>query len=65
MCHQRHGGENKRFCAQTEKSMLSEKKIYPLNSSEMGIYLDNKETTAYNLPYFLPLSDDIDIERLK
>ena len=45
--------------------MLSEKKIYPLNSSEMGIYLDNKETTAYNLPYFLPLSDDIDTDRLK
>ena len=31
----------------------------------MGVYLDNKETTVYNLPFFLPLDSDIDIERLK
>ena len=45
--------------------MLSEKKVYPLSSSEMGIYLDHPETTAYNLPYFLQLDKDVDIKRLK
>ena len=45
--------------------MLSERKVYPLSSSEMGIYLDHPETTAYNLPYFLRLERDADIGKLK
>ena len=45
--------------------MSREKKVFPLNSSEMGVYLDHPETTAYNLPCFLQLWDGVDIEKLK
>ena len=45
--------------------MLSDKKTYPLSSSELGVYLDHPETTAYNLPYFLPLWADASVEKVK
>ena len=45
--------------------MICDRKIYPLSSSEMGVYLDGPETTAYNLPYFVKLWDGIDEERLR
>ena len=45
--------------------MLNDKKVYPLSSSEMGVYLDHPETTAYNLPYFLPLWQDVDVKKAK
>ena len=45
--------------------MSAERNICPLSSSEMGIYLAHPETTAYNLPYFLPLWDDVDLAKLK
>ena len=45
--------------------MSTERKIYPLSSSELGIYLDNPETTAYNLSVFMRLWPDADIVRVK
>ena len=45
--------------------MSQRKAIYPLNTSELGIYLDHPETTAYNLPFFLPLWEGVDLAKLQ
>ena len=45
--------------------MSNNKKVYPLSSSELGIYLDHPETTAYNLPCFFSLWQDVDMDKVK
>ena len=46
--------------------MTSDKKLYSLSSSEMGIYLDCiNPTTSYNIPFLLKLDRDIDEEKFR